>query len=277
MSTQTHEQTQAAWDSIAAGYDAFVTPTHLKIANEGLRAAGLRSGLRFLDVAAGSGALAIPAARQGAHVTAVDHSPEMIERLKLRARTEGLAVETRVMDGHALEFVDNSFDVAGSQFGVMLFPDARRGISELARVTKPGGRVLMTVYGAPDKVEFFHFFIAAIQTVVPEFTGPPMDPPPLPFQLQDPGKLRQELTLAGLKNVQVETATETLEFASGQALWAWLVNSNPIVGVILGELRLTPPQIDRVRQVLDRIVRERAGGTARAVLTNPVNIGVGTK
>jgi ubiquinone/menaquinone biosynthesis C-methylase UbiE len=277
MTTQIHDQTQAAWDQIAAGYDTFVTPTHLWVANEGLRRAGLRSGDRFLDVAAGSGALSIPAARQGAHVTAVDHSPGMLERLKTRAQSERLDIETRAMDGHALVFKDSTFDLAGSQFGVMLFPDMPRGISEMARVTRPGGRVLMTVYGAPQQVEFFHFFVTAIQTVVPEFTGPPMDPPPLPFQLQDPGRLGQELIKAGLENVKVDTMTENLEFISGQQLWDWLVNSNPIVGAVLGELRLESEQIGRIRQSLDRMIRERAGDSGRAVLSNPVNIGVGTK
>jgi ubiquinone/menaquinone biosynthesis C-methylase UbiE len=63
----------------------------------------------------------------------------MLERLERRAREEGLGVETRVMDGHALELDDDSFDIAGSQFGVMLFPDMPRGISQPARVTKPAG------------------------------------------------------------------------------------------------------------------------------------------
>jgi ubiquinone/menaquinone biosynthesis C-methylase UbiE len=186
MITQNQEQTRDAWDDIAAGYDEFVTPTHMWLANEGLRRADLRSNMRFLDVAAGSGALSIPAARLGAQVLATDISPAMVERLQARARKERLSLETRVMDGHALELEDNSFDISGSQFGVMLFPDMPRGISELARVTKPGGRVLMTVYGVPQKIEFFGFFVSAIRAAVPGFTGPPLDPPPLPFQLQDP-------------------------------------------------------------------------------------------
>ena len=84
------------------------------------------------------------------------------------------------MDGHALELDDDSFDIAGSQFGVMLFPDMPKGIREMARVVKPGGRVLMNVYGDPHEIEFLGFFIAAVQSVVPAFEGPPMDPPPLP-------------------------------------------------------------------------------------------------
>jgi hypothetical protein len=60
------EQTRAAWDRIAAGYDQFVTPTHTWLGNEGLRRAGVDRNMRFLDVAAGSAALSIPAARLGA-------------------------------------------------------------------------------------------------------------------------------------------------------------------------------------------------------------------
>ena len=76
-------------------------------------------------------------------------------------------METGVMDGHALELEDDTFDVSGSQFGVMLFPDLPRGMGEMVRVIKPGGRVLMNVYGDPHEIEFFGFFVRRIQTVVP--------------------------------------------------------------------------------------------------------------
>ncbi len=273
----TSEEIRDPWSKIAAGYDAFVTPSHMWLANEGLRRAGLGPDMRFLDVAAGSGALSIPAARLGAQVLPTDMSPVMLQRLEVRARKEGLNLETRVMDGHALELEDGVFDMSGSQFGVMLFPDMPRGIGELARVTKPGGRVLMIVYGAPQKIEFFGFFVHAIQAVVPSFTGPPMDPPPLPFQLQDPDKLRKELVKAGLGDVRVETITEKLEFQSGQHLWDWLTNSNPIVGMVLAELNLSNEQSTVVRHALDDMVAKRSGGSGPAILTNPINIGIGTK
>jgi SAM-dependent methyltransferase len=194
-----------------------------------------------------------------------------------RARKEGLDLETRVMDGYVLELEDDTFDVAGSQFGVMLFPDMPRGVRELARVTKPGGRVLMNVYGAPQSIEFFAFFVGAIRAAVPAFSGPPMDPPPLPFQLQDLDRLRQELANAGLKDIRLETIIEKLEFQSGKHLWDWLTNSNPIASMILAELKLTDEQRAVVQQALEGMVRERAQGSGPAVLTNPVHIGVGTK
>ncbi len=149
MTTQEREDTRSAWDKIAPGYDKTNTPTQMWLGNEGLRRAELRAGMRFLDVAAGSGALSIPAARLGSQVLSTDQSPVMLDLLKARARQEGLDIETRVMDGHALDLDDNSFDMAGSQFGVMLFPDMPKGISEMVRVVKPGGRVLMNVYGDP--------------------------------------------------------------------------------------------------------------------------------
>lgn len=276
MITQELEQTRDAWNSIAAGYDEFVTPMHMWLANEALRRADLRSGMRFLDVAAGSGALSIPAAQLGARVLATDISPSMLERLTARARNEGLTnLETRVMDGHALELEDNTFDLAGSQFGVMVFPDMPRGIREMARVTKPGGRVLMNVYGPPTQVEFFAFFVGALRAAVPGFTGPPMDPPPLPFQLRDPETLRQALGNAGLKDIRVETTTERLAFQSANHMWDWVVNSNPVGAMLVADL--TRAQEVMVQEALDGMLRERAGGSGPAVLTNPVHIGIGTK
>jgi ubiquinone/menaquinone biosynthesis C-methylase UbiE len=277
MPADQQEQAPTAWDEIAAGYDRTNTPTQMWVANQGLRRAGLQAGMDFVDVAAGSGALSIPAARLGARVLATDLSPVMLRHLAIRAREEGVDIETRVMDGHALELDDDTFDVAGSQFGVMLFPDLPRGLGEMARVTKPGGRVLINAYGDPHEIEFFGFFVSAIQSVVPSFEGPPMDPPPLPFQLADPARLRQELAAAGLKDIRVETIVERTEFRSGEHLWDWLLHSNPIVGAVLRELNLADEQIGVVRDTLDGMIRERAGGDGPAVLSNPINIGIGTK
>jgi SAM-dependent methyltransferase len=208
-------------------------------------------------------------------VVGKDHAA--LERLERRAHDEGLSVETRVMDGHALDLDDDSFDAAGSQFGVMLFPDMPKGISELARVVRPGGRVLVTAYGDPHEIEFLGFFVGSIQAAVPAFEGPPMDPLPLPFQLQDRSRLQTEMEAAGLTRVEVETIIEPTEFRSGEHLWDWLVHSNPIVGEILAELDLSEEQVVVVRQALDRLLEERAQGGGPAILTAPINIGVGSR
>jgi pimeloyl-ACP methyl ester carboxylesterase/ubiquinone/menaquinone biosynthesis C-methylase UbiE len=269
--------TRQAWSRIAPGYDRFVTPTHFLIGQQSLQRSGVRPGMRFLDVAAGSGGLSIPAARFGANVLATDISPVMLERLRARAAGEGLAVQTRVMDGHALALEDESFDMAGSQFGVMLFPDMPRGIREMVRVVKSGGRVLVTAYGDPREVDFLSFFVEAIRAARPAFPGLPMNPPPLPFQLREPDRVRDELEAAGLREVHVERTTENLEFTTGEQLWQWLTQSNPIPGAILAELELSEAETATIRQALDRLVAARAGTDCTAVLTSPVNIGVGSK
>lgn len=271
------KDTRMAWDKIAPGYDRTNTATQMWLGNEGLRRAGVSAGQRFLDVASGSGALSIPAARLGAHVLATDQSPVMLKLLTARARQEGLNIETRVMDGHALELDDNHFDMAGSQFGVMLFTDMPKGIREMVRVVKPGGRVLLTAYGDPHQIDFLGFFISAVQSVRPDFNGPPPEPPPLPFQLADPERLRNEFVDAGLKDVKVETIIESTEFADGRELWDWIIWSNPIVELVLTSLNLTADERGVVEQTLGKICRERSGGSGRVTLSNPVNIGFGTK
>jgi ubiquinone/menaquinone biosynthesis C-methylase UbiE len=181
------EQGRGAWDEFAARYDEAVTPFSMRVAEDALRRFDLRPGTRFLDVAAGGGALSVPAARLGAQVLAADFSPVMVARLRARAREEGLAnLESRVMDGCRLDLEDEAFDGAGSQFGIMLFPDRARALRELARVTKPGGRVLMVVFGPARMVEAFGFFFVAMRAAVPGFVPPPDSPL---FSLQDPGIL----------------------------------------------------------------------------------------
>lgn len=269
------EETRAAWTHIAAGYDEHVTPTHMWLANQGLKRVGLQAGMTFLDVACGSGALSIPAARIGAKVTSTDLSPGMVEMLNARATREGLSLEARVMDGHALDLDDDSFDVSGSQWGVMLFPDLPKGLREMVRVTKPGGKVLLHCYGPPQQVEFLGFFIRGIQAVKPAFDGLPSEPVPLPFQVADPQKLRQRYIEAGIKEVTVETLTETLQFETGRQLWDWVVNSNPVARMILGSLNVTENQETVIRDRLEELVRERAGSADVAKLTNPVHIAIG--
>jgi ubiquinone/menaquinone biosynthesis C-methylase UbiE len=274
--TQEHVAPPQAWDAIADGYDRYVAPQEVDLAIEALRLVGLEPGQRFLDVAAGTGGLSLPAARLGAQVLATDWSPAMIERFEARVRMEDLrGAAGRVMDCHALELPDDHFDVTGSQFGVMLVPDQPRAFRELVRVTRTGGRVLVIAYGSPAELEFLQIFIGALTAVAPGFPGLPDDPPPLEFQVSDPDVLRRRLTDAGLKDVRVELTAERPAFASGQEMWDWVLYGNPIPGMLVADL--TEGQQAHLRQVLDGMVRERAGANRRAVLTNAVNIGIGTK
>ena len=132
----------------------------------------------------------------------------MIEHFNDRVAAEGLDAEGRVMDCHVLELANDSFDITGSQFGVMLVPDQAHALREMVRVTRPGGRVLVIAYGDPREFEALQVFVAAVQAVVPDFEGPAEDEPLLEFQVADAEVLRQRLTDAGLTDVIVDTSNQ---------------------------------------------------------------------
>ena len=128
---------------MAAGYDDAIAPIMRPFAITTLDLLGLAGGaarLRLLDVAAGTGVVAIEAARRGAEVLATDFAPGMVEVMRRRFATEGLDARAEVMDGQALSLDDESFDLGTSTFGLIFFPDPLAGLRELRRVLRPGGR-----------------------------------------------------------------------------------------------------------------------------------------
>lgn len=276
MTTQipTQEQVRAAWDAIATGFDEFVTPLTMRVGADIVHRAAIEPGSRLLDVATGSGAVGLAAARAGARVVATDIAPGMIEALRIRADAASLSnLDARVMDGMALEFPDGAFDVAVSLNGVSVFPDLAGGLAELARVTRPGGRVVVGAFGAFGKAEFIAFFFGAIRATVPGFTPPPAPLPP--FRLADPDVFARQLAAVGLTGCTVETIRWDTPFESAAHLWKAITVSNPIGAQLAASL--TSQQAEQARQVLDGMLRERSGGRPGAVLHTDINLGIGTK
>ena len=103
----------------------------------------IRSGMDVLDVACGTGNLAIPAARTGARVTGVDIATNLLEQARARAAAENLTIDFREGDAEQLPFPDASFDVVVSMFGAMFAPRPELVATELARVCRPGGLIAM--------------------------------------------------------------------------------------------------------------------------------------
>ena len=106
-----------------------------------VEASGVRAGDRVLDVAAGTGNAAVPAALTGAHVTASDLTPELFPAGRAFAARHGVAIEFEEADAEALPYPDGGFDVVTSCIGVMFAPHHQQAADELVRVCRPGGRI----------------------------------------------------------------------------------------------------------------------------------------
>jgi SAM-dependent methyltransferase len=153
-----------------------------------------------LDVAAGTGALALAAAEAGARVLATDFSPGMVARLRERLAPFAVS-EACVMDGQALEVEDAVFDASFSIFGVMLFPSFQRGMAELVRATRPGGRVIVATWVNPEGAGPAPLFRQAYRRAFPEAALPP--PSPGMVALSTPEGLEAEMVRAGCSKVTV--------------------------------------------------------------------------
>jgi SAM-dependent methyltransferase len=131
---------RATW---TAGDFSQIAKMYEKGAAEFVERLDVRPGMSFLDVACGSGNLALPAARLGATVTGMDIAPEMVQLARDNAKREGLTAKFDEGDAEALQYADGSFDIVATMFGAMFAPRPELTASELLRVSKPGGKIAM--------------------------------------------------------------------------------------------------------------------------------------
>ncbi len=130
----------------------------------------LPSGIRLLDVACVNGQLVIPAARAGIDATGIDIAPNLIEQARARAAAENLPAHFDEGDAEELPYADSSFDVVTSMNGAMFAPHPERVASELIRVCKPGGRIIMFNW-TPDG------FVGQMLTLLNTYMPPPLGIP----------------------------------------------------------------------------------------------------
>lgn len=189
------------WNVAAKHYQKTAHPFTAHFAEAALARVELTPSSRVLDVAAGTGALALAAARTGAQVLATDFSAAMVECVAA-ARLPN--VEARVMDGQALDLPDESFDAVFSIFGVIMFPDWRKGLEEMQRVTKPGGHGVVATWQDQGAATFL--LLGNIRRkLFPERAG--MTMPAGVQALSNPDDFAHALIAAGFCNPVIERVT----------------------------------------------------------------------
>jgi len=171
-----------------------------------------RRGQRILDLSTGTGWTSRLVARHGATVIGVDIATGLLEAARAKAATEALPIEYEIGDAENLPFEDDAFDAVISTFGVMFASRPEAAAAELARVTRPGGRIALTTWRADGNV--FKMF----QVMRRYMPAPPNPAPPSPF---DWGRRSRVTALLGdAFQLRFEPGVSYYREPGGEAAWA---------------------------------------------------------
>ena len=229
------DQQPHSWSEISGVYERAFEKLTTQFSDEALRQLELKPGEKVLDVAAGTGAFSLAAARQGGDVLATDFAEGMINRLQQRIDAEGLDnIQAQVMDGQKLALDDDSQHVAASIVGVIFFSDIAKGFAELKRVLKPKGRCAVVCWSDPDKFEMMTYLKRAIQIAASDFKIP--EQTPVWARLTGSEHLEKEMQTAGFSNIKVSNMTATLVMDSPQEFWRDFTSSAPPLARLFGAL-----------------------------------------
>jgi len=198
------------WEDVCGGYEAHFGPLTRQSAESLLDAAAVSGGTRLLDVCCGPGMISAAAAARGARPVGVDFSAATVAL----ARSLVADAEFREGDACALPLDDDEFDAAVCGFGIIHLPDPNQGLREMQRVVRPGARVGVSVWVAPQQGNGFGLMYGAIKAHadldVPLPEGPDF------FQFSEPEKLARALVEAGFRQPRSTVVEQVWEFDRAQ-------------------------------------------------------------
>lgn len=188
-----------------------------------VRHVGVHRGDDVLDVACGSGNVAIRAAQAGANVVGLDLTPELFGRARELAGEAGVRVELLEGDAEALPFGGDSFDAVFSSFGCMFAPRHELAAREMARVLRAGGTIGIVSWTPEGSIGRFFMILAGYMPSPPEFASPPV-------LWGSPDHVRQIFEGTGVDLTFKRETVESPEFDStDQALDYWTTKFGPVI------------------------------------------------
>ena len=234
MTQRNPAQQSTSWDSRAAAYDKENATTSDVIARQALSIMGVTPGQKILDVAAGPGSFSILAAQAGADVLAVDFSQGMADYLRDKTRRLGVKnLRVEVMNGQDLKLEDDTFDIAFSAFGIMLFPDRAAGMREFCRVLKTGGLGAIVAFTGLEGHGIQSLVMSALKRAKPDFEPAEQDPR---YSLTNPDVFRAEMLTAGFSSVNMFTVRVVRSFESPETLWPRFAETSPAMATVFNDL-----------------------------------------
>lgn len=221
--------------------EVFTTPAAGKL----VEFARVQRGEKVLDVACGTGVVAVTAARMGAQVKALDLSPVLLERGRWNAQTAGTSIEFTEGDVEALPYPDASFDVVLSQYGHMFAPRPEIAVAEMLRVLKPGGRIAFSTW--PHEL-----FMGRMFNMVGQYLPPPPGMQPVSLW-GDPNIVRERLG-DKVTDISFERDTMYVPALSPQHVrQSFETNAAPVMKLVQ-MLKDDPERLARFRSELDILI-----------------------
>ena len=237
------QQQKSAWSNFAQFENATATAAPRLV-----DFAGVREGVRVLDVACGTGVVALTAARRGAQVTGVDLTPELVVRARHNAELMGLSVDVHEGDAEALPFDTDAFDIVVSQFGHMFAPRPAVVIAEMLRVLRPGGTIAFSTW--PPEL-----FVGRMFELLGRYGPPTPSGDAAPSLWGDPHIVRDRLG-DDVHELRFDRASMWLQTLSVQHYRAFMETGGPAQRLLAGLDAHDPPRAAMLRADLEALAAE---------------------